>query len=270
MESVFDPIVNRIIKLVQNQTEKAYQQKEAKIRVSFDLNNHSLLLFLTFVKRIVLVGGLGSSKYLFNKLESWCSSNGNIELLSPKYPETAVLRGAGIRAVENIAPFLKYARRHYGFEMALRFRENIDDEKHAFFDGYDNKKYCSGRVLWCVSKGDEIIQGWYHAEECTHLYNPGEVIKSSITLYQCDGDQQPYRIDDPGVKKVGEITYDFPSDFNFDIHSDSRFNPRLKKEVHQFHFQVQVIFGDRGANLQFKMAVGGRLITDTKIDFPDV
>ncbi|KAF7862563.1 hypothetical protein EAF04_007436 [Stromatinia cepivora] len=275
MQLLFDPIVNQIMKLVQKQTEQAYKQKKAKIH------------------RIVLVGGLGSSKYLHYKLRSWCSSNSNnIELLCPKSPETAVLRGAAIRALEDIAPCLKYARRHYGFKIGRRFRENIDDEKHAYIDDYTNEKYCSGRVLWCVSKGDEIIQGLYHPKGCASLYNPGEAIKSTIRLYACDGDQQPYRVDDPGkfpilrpihdieyipyskrsagVRMVGEIPYEFTSDFNFDIHSDSRFNPRLNKMVHRFIFQVQVIFGDRGANLKAQIAVGGRLISDTTIYFPDL
>ncbi|TEY40660.1 hypothetical protein BOTCAL_0429g00050 [Botryotinia calthae] len=251
IKSVFDPIVDRVIKLVQKQVVQAKHQRKAKIH------------------RIALVGGMGASKYLYNRLLSWCASNGNIELLCPVRPELAVLRGAGIRAFEGLAPCVKYVRRHYGFRISRVFREFIDEEKYAYIDDYSNKKYCKGRAIWCVSKGDEITAGWFHSEGCSSPYSPGKSISSTIELYSCEGDQQPDRMDDPRVKSVGKIPYNFPSDFNFGLNSKSRFNQRLDKMVHEFHFQIQVIFGDRGANLKFKLAVGGRVASDTTIEFPD-
>ncbi|KAF7955613.1 hypothetical protein EAE96_004539 [Botrytis aclada] len=251
MESVFDPIVDRVIKLVQQQVDQAKQQRKAKIH------------------RIALVGGMGASKYLYSRLLSWCASNGNIELLCPVCPGLAVLTGAGIRALEGLAPCVKYVRRHYGFRISRVFRKFIDEEKHAYIDDYSNKKYCAGRALWCVLTGDEITEGTFHSEGCSSPYSPGKAINSRIELFSCEGDQQPDRMDDPRVKSVGKIPYNFPSDFNFGMDSRSRFNQRLNKMVHEFHFQVLVIFGDRGANLKFRLAVGGRVVCDTTIEFPD-
>ncbi|KAF7909369.1 uncharacterized protein EAF01_003087 [Botrytis porri] len=251
MKSVFDPIVDHVTKLVQKQVDQAKHQKKADIH------------------RIALVGGMGASKYLYNGLMSWCASNGKIELLCPENPELVVLRGAGIRALEGLAPCIKYVRRHYGFRISRVFREFIDEEKHAYIDDYSNQKYCAGRAIWCVSKGDVIVEGSFHSEGCSSPYNPGKAVKSTIELYSCEGDQQPDRMDDPRVKSVGKILYNFPADFNFGIDSKSRFNQRLDKMVHEFHFQIQVIFGDRGANLKFRLAVGYRVVSDTTIEFPD-
>ncbi|KAF5877191.1 putative hsp70 family protein [Botrytis fragariae] len=251
MKSVFDPIVDRVIKLVRKQVDQAKYQRKAKIH------------------RIALVGGMGASKYLYSKLLLWCVSNGNIELLCPVNLELAVLRGAGIRALEELAPCIKYVRRHYGFRISRVFREFIDEEKYSYIDDYSNQKYCAGRAIWCVSKGDVIVERSFHSEGCSSPYNPGKPVKSTIELYSCEGDQQPNRMDDPRAKSVGRIPYSFPADFNFGMDSNSRFNQRLDKMVHEFHFQIQVIFRDRGANLKFRLAVGGRVVSDTTIKFPE-
>ncbi|KAF7872010.1 uncharacterized protein EAF02_009115 [Botrytis sinoallii] len=251
MKSVFDPIVDRVIKQVKKQVDQAKRQRKAKIH------------------RIALVGGMGASKYLYSRLLSWCASNGHIELLCPESPDLAVLRGAGIRALEGLAPRVKYVRRHYGFRISRVFREFIDEEKHAYIDEYSNLKYCAGRAIWCVSKGEVITEGSFHSEGCSSPYSPGKAINSTVELYSCEGDQQPDRMDDPRVKSVGKIPYNFPADFNFGMDSRSRFNQRLDRMVHEFHFQIQVIFGDRGANLKFRLAVGGRVVSDTTIEFPE-
>lgn len=70
--------------------------------------------------------------------------------------DLAVLRGAGIRALEELAPRIKYVRRHYGFRISRVFRELLDEEKYAYIDDYSNQKYCKGRAVWCVSKVREF------------------------------------------------------------------------------------------------------------------
>ncbi|KAF7862485.1 hypothetical protein EAF04_007358 [Stromatinia cepivora] len=250
MESIFDPVVKNVIDLLQEQLTEVRVHKKTKIH------------------RIVLVGGLGSSKYLYDKLSIWCRSNGEIELLCPKNPQIAVLRGAAIRGLEGIAPRLKYARIHYGFQICLPFREGEDKEEYAFIDKFDNNKYSAGRIRWCISKGNPIIQGTQCSENCFLTYTPGKAKHFKIGLYSCGTDTQLERIDDPGVELVGQIRSVIPADFNYGVNSESRYNPRLKKMVHQFHLQVHTIFGDRGSNLKFRIAVGGRLISDATIDFP--
>ncbi|ESZ94268.1 hypothetical protein SBOR_5336 [Sclerotinia borealis F-4128] len=243
METLFD--------LVKEQVNEAHERKQAKIH------------------RIVLVGELGSSRYLYNALSDWCSSNGEIQILCSRDPITAVMRGAAIRGLEGIAPRLKYARRHYGFEICRKFRNGIDDETYAYIDDFSNEKYCTGRLMWCVDKGDEITEGELRSKSFARVYTPGKEMTSVIRLYSCAADSQPERIDNPRVEEINKILSVFPSDFNFGIDCDSRYNPRLHKTVHQFHFQVQVIFGDRGSNLQFRTVVGGRVMSGTTIEFPE-
>ncbi|TGO13106.1 hypothetical protein BTUL_0076g00060 [Botrytis tulipae] len=266
MKSVFNPIVDRIINLVQKQVDQAKRQRKAKIHllwVEWEFRSISTADYRRSVLQMEK-----SSFYALSAREYLDAPGGSTHLIC-KNSDLAVLRGAGIRALEELAPCTKYVRRHYGFRISRVFREFIDEEKHAYIDDYSNLKFCAGRAIWCVSKGDVITEGSFHSEGCSSPYSPGKAIKSTIELYSCEGDQQPDRMDDPRVKSVGKIRYSFPADFNFGMDSRSRFNQRLDKMVHEFHFQIQVVFGDRGANLKFRLAVGGRLVSDTTIEFPD-
>jgi hypothetical protein len=70
------------------------------------------------------------------------------------------VQGAALRGLEGISPRVKYARRHYGFEIASDFREGIDSEIDAFFCQFDeNRKLCRNRLRWLISKVRFVIQG---------------------------------------------------------------------------------------------------------------
>jgi hypothetical protein len=70
------------------------------------------------------------------------------------------VQGAALRGLEGISPRVKYARRHYGFEIASDFREGIDSEFDAFFPPFDeNRKLCRDRMRWLISKVCLVIQG---------------------------------------------------------------------------------------------------------------
>ncbi|EDN95809.1 hypothetical protein SS1G_11688 [Sclerotinia sclerotiorum 1980 UF-70] len=184
MESIFDPIVESIIGLLQRQLIEVRVHKKAKI--------HSVVSEVRNISMISCRYGVA----LMARLNF--------------YAPRVLLRGAAIRGLEEIAPRLKYARIHYGFQIFLPFREGKYREEHAFIGEFDNDKYC----------------------------------------------------------EVGQIRSVIPAEFNYGVNSKSRYNPRLKKMVHLFYLQVHTIFGDRGANLKFRIAVGGRAISDATIDFP--
>lgn len=41
---------------------------------------------LTFIQRIILVGGFAESSYLYKAIANWCQNNGDIKLMRPEYP----------------------------------------------------------------------------------------------------------------------------------------------------------------------------------------
>lgn len=104
MQALFDPVVAEITNLIKQQVKAAKDTQNAKIN------------------RLILVGGFGESSYLNKKLKTWCKRNGNITLICPLHPQSAVVHGAALRGLEGISPQIKQLRRHYGICLGMPFR----------------------------------------------------------------------------------------------------------------------------------------------------
>lgn len=52
---------------------------------------------------------------------------------------------------------MKHVRRHYGIALGDFFREGIDPEDYSYMDTLDNKKRCSHRMTWLISKASPQI-----------------------------------------------------------------------------------------------------------------
>ncbi|KAF4634009.1 hypothetical protein G7Y89_g4107 [Cudoniella acicularis] len=165
MQSLFDPVVAEITGLVDQQVKEAKQEKNAMI------------------DRIILVGGFGESPYLNKALADWCRRNGNMTLICPEHPQSAVVLGAALRGLEGIAPRVKRLRRHYGVAVASSFREGIDPESLAYFDTLENKKLCLNRMKWLIFKGHEVIKGTSKTTELQTEYTPGKRRVHRVILY---------------------------------------------------------------------------------------
>jgi hypothetical protein len=59
----------------------------------------------------------------------------------------------------------------------------------------------------------------------------------------------------------------FDKDFDYGASSKSKYNSGLKKFVHQFSYNVQVRFGDKGDNLTFRNLVNGEVVSTAVIEF---
>jgi len=59
----------------------------------------------------------------------------------------------------------------------------------------------------------------------------------------------------------------FPANFDFGTEIKSKFNSKLGRQVHEFSYQTQVVFGTKGSNLTFKTVVNGRVISTADIVF---
>jgi hypothetical protein len=72
------------------------------------------------------------------------------------FSQAAVVRSAALRGLEGVAPRLKHVRKHYGMELGENFREGIDPEEKAYFDPLNNRKLCSDRIRWLISKASSV------------------------------------------------------------------------------------------------------------------
>ncbi|KAH8650615.1 Hsp70 family protein-like protein [Tricladium varicosporioides] len=249
IQGLFDPVITEISNLVRQQVKEVRRKKGAAI------------------DRIILVGGFGESPYLNKALAEWCKANGNIKLMRPEHPQSAVVRGAALRGLEGIAPRMKQSRRHYGIGLSLPFREGRDPEEKAFLSRFNNMKYCRHRVKWLISKGDKIFQDTSRRASVVTKYTPEEAAYSTLFLYSTALNDPPEYFTESRVEKVGNISSTFPRRFDFGPSSESKFNTRLNETIHQFRHEVEVMFGNKGENLTCRDVLNGQVVGTATIQF---
>ncbi|CAG8949948.1 hypothetical protein HYFRA_00004279 [Hymenoscyphus fraxineus] len=249
MQTLFDPVVAEITSLLSEQVEEAKAKKGARIN------------------RLILVGGFAESHYLHNALENWCYMNGEIHLMRPPNPQAAIVRGAALRGLEGLAPRKKYARRHYGMCLGMRFRENVDPETSSYIGRYDDVKRCSTRVKWLISKGDEIMQGTFKEHSFTCDFFPGKELVTHTELYSCSLADAPEYMNSTRVENVGIIRTRLPAEFDFGNAVQSRTKWPTGEVVHQITCQIQIVFGGIGSNLTFRTVVNGMVVSTADIVF---
>jgi molecular chaperone DnaK (HSP70) len=111
MDGIFEPVVRKIIKLVEAQILSTSQK----------------------VTAVLLVGGFGQNNYLKERLRA--SLGSGILVLQPPNAWTAVVRGAVMlglaRANSKLAAVglvSRAARKHYGVNANVNFKKDIHDD----------------------------------------------------------------------------------------------------------------------------------------------
>ncbi|KAK6501844.1 hypothetical protein TWF481_009665 [Arthrobotrys musiformis] len=155
------------------------------------------------IKSIFLVGGLGSSKYLHQRVKQYCMTlTVETEVIKPKDAEFAVIRGAieshqrGLLGLED-AIAVRICPMSYG----IRVSEPWDPAKHdpladdQFWNPRTKLTMARNRVKWLIRKGDKI-QG-KRAAEIREFFQRNfekspEVWEDSIVM--CSLDNPPPRI----------------------------------------------------------------------------
>jgi hypothetical protein len=109
VKDIFDPVVNKVITLVNEQIRATSRA----------------------IKAVLLVGGFGQNNYLKERIRS--SVGSSIQILQPPNAWTAVVRGAVMMGLAQFDPTLssvsvasRAARKHYGTELHFAF----DPKKH--------------------------------------------------------------------------------------------------------------------------------------------
>lgn len=115
LHEVFEPIINRIIELVQQQIRSCETTPTA----------------------VLMVGGFGQSSYLRDRLRRAISSD--IEVVQPASGWSAIARGALTQGLADAVPSLataikiraRRARAHYGLICSIPFEDSSHDPSHG-------------------------------------------------------------------------------------------------------------------------------------------
>ncbi|KAJ5325285.1 Heat shock protein 70 family [Penicillium brevicompactum] len=127
VKGIFDPIVEEIEDLIGDQLLRLKQK--------------TLL-----PKAMLLVGGLGSSEYLFRQLRA---SFDGIEVMQPKNPWSAVVRGAVLRGQEGNRVDNRVARCNYGIK---HWSRRAKPSLKTRWCPYEEKRYRTDCMTWYITK----------------------------------------------------------------------------------------------------------------------
>lgn len=110
LREIFEPIINRIIELVQGQIRATNKN----------------------VKAVLLVGGFGQNNYLKESLRN--ALGGSVRVLQPVNAWTAVVRGAVMMGLAHtnlqlaqVTLVSRRARKHYGLQLSTEFNSQVHD-----------------------------------------------------------------------------------------------------------------------------------------------
>ncbi|RPB23919.1 actin-like ATPase domain-containing protein [Terfezia boudieri ATCC MYA-4762] len=126
MRAIFDPVINEILRLITEQVN------------TVNMGYHNS------VSSVLLVGGFGSSPYLYKRVQEYSQTLAGVskdfKVLQPVNAWSAVARGAVICGLQNIQIQSRQARRNYGITIS----ETFDPKVHLIAD-----------KTWCP-----LMEGW--------------------------------------------------------------------------------------------------------------
>ncbi|KAL2700367.1 hypothetical protein AAEP93_008890 [Penicillium crustosum] len=178
---------------------------------------------------IVLVGGFGTSPYLFQHLENRYNHQ-NLRVIqsdgtSPNTsPRTAICRGAvfkgfidGPGAVHSTLSIgSTIARQSLGVAMAQEFKKGVHRKKYKYCDPVTGDWMARGQMWWYLHKGQDVSKAAPVQHSFCRSYKDGEDIPDTLSeiIYQCDSENPPAQLDDTvtGICKVSWSTKDIDHD----------------------------------------------------------
>lgn len=155
---------------------------------------------------IFLVGGFGSSNYLFQRVQEVFETRVG-QILTPPRAAMAVVRGAVYFGMNPRIITSRVSRRTYGINAGLPFDASIDPIESRVVRP-DGSIRCTSRFLVFVKKGDELPVDHCIRERMFVYY--GTMRATDIMLYATDVDAEPRYFNGPEVKQVAAISVPIP------------------------------------------------------------
>ncbi|KAL7805233.1 actin-like ATPase domain-containing protein [Trichoderma aethiopicum] len=249
---LFDPVIDTIIGLVQDQVNQIKEKSECPIGT------------------IVLVGGFGSSPYLKERLTEWSEIRG-IKLTTPITGSwSAVVCGAVLRGLEGDIVRQKKCRRHYGHSMSLPYSPTIHAQfdtkkRYVWTDHVKGEELLTGFMFWEVSKSSLIDENTEINSKFTK-HCEGHVPLSGVhVLYSCNLDDAPGTIENERIEEVGRVTYTL-------VGVDQASLRQVRKDYityYELPLTLNIRLGDEAGHLVFRILYQGQEVGKAAISITD-
>ncbi|KAK8014234.1 hypothetical protein PG990_007530 [Apiospora arundinis] len=170
------------------------------------------------VTGIILVGGLGSSPYLYEHIKAAYSDTGIAVLQSGGMkPRTAICRGAVFKGFlqekdKLPTPFIKVtstiSRASYGIEFNMPFNKHQHLEEDKLWDRHEDRWMATNQMRWYLKRGQNVSNIQPVRHQWYMLYREVEFNGAlDTTLWEC-GDIGPPERKTGTIKKLGNLHCD--------------------------------------------------------------
>ncbi|KAI9250222.1 hypothetical protein BDA99DRAFT_608517 [Phascolomyces articulosus] len=229
-KKVFDPVVKKVIALI----ERQYKQiPDGRLEFLF------------------LVGGFGSSKYLYQRVHEVFQDTKVNQIVCPsERAALAVVRGAAYYGVHPEVVVSRVSRRTYGISIYDIFDEKNDPQSKRYVRP-DGVVECKDRFSLFVKKNEELLVDHCVKKDYNAYY--GETTSVRIELFATENETVPRFDDEPGVHSVAKISIPVPD------------MPNMKKNE-AIRFTVSMYFGKTEIRTEAEFQKTGEKY-DVKCDF---
>ncbi|KAI4753714.1 actin-like ATPase domain-containing protein [Aureobasidium sp. EXF-3400] len=253
VSEIFRPLVDKVIELIERQ------------RNMLAAHNKS-------AKGLILVGGFGTSAYLYRCLKTrpadedppptYILSNQQSEpaieegsrfiIMQPEHSWTAVVIGAVLAGRDQDLVVSRKARRHYGVACSEKWNPSKHSLKNRFTDRITKELRARNQITWYVVRGQNMPSDEPVVVEMTEDFLPGERYgpASSIEIIVSDAEMPPQE---------------------YELTTDTRILCALStdpKPIPAKYYKKRVAHGQTYYRLEqhFGMSFDGRLVFDQRID----
>ncbi|KAG0136910.1 hypothetical protein HOY82DRAFT_549029 [Tuber indicum] len=210
VKEIFEPIVAQVLELISKQVIEVLKSGKGPIAA------------------ILLVGGFGSSEYLYQRINRWAADK--IDVMQPRNAWTAVVRGAIIRGLQGdiAAVQSRLSRRHYGVVHDSRYDESKHDESERVWHPLRCEWVVKNRIQWYIRRGDvtterrKISFPFYRTVAESDLVGDTHQLKTE--LWVCDEEAAPDKRvkGDDSVRKLCVMTSEPVPVSRFTTHTNEK------------------------------------------------
>ncbi|PLB43257.1 hypothetical protein P170DRAFT_431217 [Aspergillus steynii IBT 23096] len=189
VQGIFDPVIEKVKNLVATQISKS-KALERKIQV------------------IALVGGFGSSKYLFHELKA---AYPRLQIMQQDNAWASAARGAALTGLRNEFDKARIATRSYGILYTTRYDPLKHQGEKVYWDDLDERWKVPDRMRWFIKKGDVIRPNKRIEHRFQRIFNKNSKMSGNDNIYVCDKDTPPEKYNGNDVKKLCKQRWNFSS-----------------------------------------------------------
>ncbi|XP_071125469.1 heat shock 70 kDa protein 12A-like [Mytilus edulis] len=231
------------------------QIEHGKMRISasrfkafFDQSIQSIISHLSEIFRssklqnvdiILAVGGFSESEIIIDSIREHFPY---MQIIVPKDPGLAVLKGAVLFGLEPLSVKSRISRYTYGIKIEKEISTEEDERYRTLRKNRQSIKFATDVFEKLVEIGEEIKVGeWQPATEYDPISKDDQEVK--IEFYATE-DKDPVHVTDPGCMKLGTL--------NVDLKERTSSNGALKLEINAGGTEIKAVITDENTGKKFK------------------